>query len=67
MSEVSFYDVEHTGDPTFLDFAAKLGIFGFVLYDFAALASRPRDGRLRMGDALFVRRGSRLEADESWA
>ena len=67
VSEVLFYDVEHTGDPTFLDFAARLAAFGFVLYDFAALASRPRDGRLRMGDALFVRRGSRLEADAAWA
>jgi len=67
VSEVLFYDVEHTGDPTFVDFAARLAACGFVLYDFAALASRPRDGRLRMGDALFVRRGSRLEADNRWA
>ena len=67
VSEVSFYDVEHTGEPTFLDVATKLAALGFTLYDFAALASRPRDGRLRMGDALFVRRGSRLEADEAWA
>lgn len=39
---------------------------GFVLYDFASLRGRPRDNRLKSGDAVFVRRGSPLLADSSW-
>ena len=62
-----FYDVDHAGNPTFVTFAAELDALGFALYDFAALGSRVRDGRLRVGDALFVRRGQRLEADYGWA
>jgi hypothetical protein len=40
---------------------------GFALYDVLALASRPRDGRLRSGDVMFVRGNSPLLADVSWA
>jgi len=67
VSEVSFFDIEHAGHPTFTAYVSALAAAGFVLYDIAALASRRRDGRLRMGDAVFVRAGSRLLADDSWA
>ncbi|MGE3400947.1 MAG: FkbM family methyltransferase [Vicinamibacterales bacterium] len=40
---------------------------GFILYDIASLASRPRDGRLRTGDAVFVKAGSALLRDARWA
>jgi FkbM family methyltransferase len=45
---------------------AWLEAHGFVLYDFASLAGRPRDTRLTSGDAVFVRRGSDLVSDASW-
>lgn len=67
VAETQFYDIERTGAPTFGDLLAILSERGFVLYDVAALASRPRDGRLRMGDAIFVRRGSALIGDDRWA
>jgi FkbM family methyltransferase len=67
VSEVAFYDLECTGHPTFADVSTALAGAGFVLYDFAALASRNRDGRLRVGDVVFVRRGSALIADDRWA
>ena len=67
ITEVQFYEVTHNGDPTFAEVLAALSGDGFVLYDFAALASRRRDGRLRLGDVVFVRRDSALAADDSWA
>jgi len=67
VSEVAFFEVEHAGNPAFLQYATALAGLGFDLYDFAALGSRRRDGRLRMGDAIFVRRGSPLVADDRWA
>jgi FkbM family methyltransferase len=67
VSEVSFFDIEHAGHPAFTDFVTALAGAGFTLYDIAALASRRRDGRLRMGDAVFVRSTSPLMADDSWA
>ena len=67
VTETQFYEVERNGSPTFADLMAVLGERGFVLYDVAALASRPRDGRLRMGDVIFVRRGSALIGDDRWA
>jgi len=38
----------------------------FDVYDFGMLASRPRDRRLRIRDAVFVRRDSQLATDVSW-
>jgi FkbM family methyltransferase len=65
--ETQFYQVERNGDATFAELMAVLGALGFVFYDVAALASRPRDGRLRMGDVIFVRQGSALIGDDRWA
>ena len=66
LTEVHFFDVFHAGRPLFSDVLAFLAAHEFELYDFACLATRPRDYRLRMGDALFVRRSSPLAADVSW-
>lgn len=39
----------------------------FDLFDVVGLSGRTRDGRLRQGDFVFVRRGSVLLADNAWA
>jgi FkbM family methyltransferase len=67
LTEVQFFDINHHGDRTFLDIAGILATTGFDLYDFATLSARRRDNRLRMGDAVFVRRDSPLVADVGWA
>jgi FkbM family methyltransferase len=66
VSEVRFFDINRSGRPTFDDMAAFLAARGFQLYDFAMLAPRPRDKRLRLGDAIFVRRDSPLATDVGW-
>ena len=63
VSEVRFFDVHGSGRPVFGDVMAFLATHGFALFDFASLSSRLRDQRLWLGDAVFVRRGSPLEAD----
>lgn len=65
--EVQFYDIERNGRPLFGDIARHMEARGFELFDFACLAGRGRDQRLQQGDALFVRRGSPLLEDVSWA
>lgn len=67
LSEVYFYEVENNGLPLVIDVLEFLGTRGFELYDFASLNSRPRDKRLRTGDAVFVKRQSRLAGDRSWS
>jgi FkbM family methyltransferase len=66
LTEVQFYDINANGRPLFDDLLAFLRRYGFELYDFAALYPRPRDGRLRMGDVVFVRKDSPLVADTHW-
>jgi len=65
--EVTFYDVDHHGHPLVKDLVAALDASGFDLFDIAALAGRPRDGRLRSGDAVFVARAHALAQDVRWA
>jgi len=67
VSEVSFFDAEHSGHTTFLEYLSALAGYGFALYDFAALGARRRDNRLRSGDVVFVRRGTPLIADDRWS
>jgi FkbM family methyltransferase len=67
VTEASFFRSGSAGGPTYSDLLAVLRESGFELYDVAALASRPRDGRLRIGDLIFVRRGSELLGDDRWA
>ena len=66
VTEVRFFDINRHGRPQFSDVAAFLDARDFALFDFAALASRARDLRLRIGDAIFVRRDSPLAKDVSW-
>ena len=47
----------------FDDVMAFLQARGFALFDVASLGGRPRDQRLRVGDAIFIRRGSPLGQD----
>ena len=65
VSEVRFFDVNGSGRPLFGDVVAFLEARGFTLFDFASLGGRPRDQRLGIGDAIFVRRGSPLGDDVS--
>ncbi len=65
--EVAFFDFENWGRPLFTEVLNVMSGAGFELYDFATLAGRPRDQRLRLGDVFFVRRGTLLCADNSWA
>lgn len=66
LTEVTFYPVEPNVRPVFADILRFFEDNGFALYEIVALASRPRDGRLRMGDVVFVRTDSPLVADGSW-
>lgn len=66
LAEVQFFEIEGNGLPTFTDLVLFLRDRGFDFHDVACLASRRRDGRLRMGDVLFVRKGSELGADVRW-
>ena len=63
LSEVSFYDLNASSRRLFSDLLMFLREREFELFDFASLSPRPRDGRLRMGDAVWVHRGSALLAD----
>jgi hypothetical protein len=53
--------------PILPDLMASLDAHGFTLYDVASLRGRMRDSRLVSGDAVFVRGGSALLADDSWS
>jgi FkbM family methyltransferase len=65
--EVQFFDIGRHGRPVFADVVRFMRQQSFELHDVAALASRPRDRRLRMGDVVFVRTGTPLAADVRWA
>jgi FkbM family methyltransferase len=67
ITEVSFYDIERSGHPVFLEVLNFLNARDFELFDFVSLGSRQRDGRLRIGDAVLVRKDSELLADVNWA
>jgi FkbM family methyltransferase len=62
-TEARFFDVHHSGTPIFGDLVAFLRERRFDLYEIAALSGRRSDGRLRLGDFLFVRRDSPLLQD----
>ena len=67
LTEVSFYDSNDWGAPRFAEIVAFLQERRFLLYEIASLSGRARDGRLRMGDAVFVREDSVLSRDASWS
>lgn len=66
ITEVSFYNIERSGHPVFLDVLNFLRARDFELFDFVSLGSRQRDGRLRIGDAVLIRSDSDLIADVAW-
>ncbi len=67
ITEVSFYRPSASdGGPLFGDILAFLRDCGFDLYDFASLASPFGNGRLRTGDAVFLRRTSPLAQQRYW-
>ena len=63
LCEVNFYDAGSLGVTVFADLLGFARQQGFALDDFASLAERRRDGRLRQGDAVFIRCDSPLLAD----
>lgn len=69
-TEIVLSEVEFMGEgmesPTFDRVSSFLQERNFTLYDIAALHTRPRDHRLRMGDVCFVNRSSRLFVDNQW-
>jgi FkbM family methyltransferase len=65
--EFFMFQIEGNGRPVLTDQIAFMMEHGFRLYDFAQLAARRRDQRLRMGDVVFVRADSPLLADNRWA
>jgi FkbM family methyltransferase len=64
--ETSFYDPLNSGTPTFEILHRWLGDRGFILNDVASMSQRNRDGRLRMADLLYHRRGQPFEDDVAW-
>jgi FkbM family methyltransferase len=64
--EVQFFSIDRNERPVFADVLDFMRRRSFELYDFGALAPRPRDRRLRMGDAVFVRSASELLSDLRW-
>ena len=67
LTEVRFFPIANHPGAAFGELFDHLRRRNFELYDVASLSARSRDGRLREGDILFVRQGSRLLADNSWA
>ncbi len=65
LTEVSFFAQAY--EPPIARLVDLLDRHGFELFDVAALSSRTRDGRLRQGDLIFVRRGSPVSRDTRWA
>jgi FkbM family methyltransferase len=65
LTEASFYAQAY--EPSIDALISFLNDRGFDLHDIGALAGRPRDGRARQADLLFVRRDARLAMDTSWA
>ena len=66
MTEVRFYDILRSGLPVFADMLRFLSERGFELYDVAMLGSRPSDGRMRIGDVVFVKHNSPLATNVEW-
>lgn len=65
LTEVSFYDADDWGGSLFADMVLFLRERGFMLYEMVSLSGRALDGRLRLGDAVFVRTDSTLCRDNS--
>jgi FkbM family methyltransferase len=65
LTEVSFFAQAY--EPSIAELIAFLDKNDFDLFDIAALSPRARDNCLKQGDLLFVKRGTSLTRDTSWA
>jgi FkbM family methyltransferase len=65
LTEVSFFAQAY--EPSIVQLVIFFDENGFDLFDVAALSARARDNRLKQGDLLFVKRGTSLTIDTSWA
>jgi FkbM family methyltransferase len=65
LTEVSFFAQAY--EPSIVQLVTFFDENGFDLFDVAALSARARDNRLKQGDLIFVKRGTSLAADTSWA
>jgi FkbM family methyltransferase len=65
LTEVSFFAQAY--EPSIVQLLTFFDQNGFDLFDVAALSARARDNRLKQGDLLFVKRGTSLATDTSWA
>src|SRR5262249_26124833 len=63
VTEVQFFEINDNGRACFADVLDFLRARHFALYDIAALSPRPRDHRLRLGDAIFAHDTSPLLSD----
>jgi FkbM family methyltransferase len=59
-------DRKKWGAPSFADMVAYMAARGFVLYDLANIAYRPRDGAIAEMDLVFCRQGSELRRFKSY-
>lgn len=64
ITEVSFF--QQIDEPKIPELVHYFDERGFDLFDIAALSGHTRDGRLKQGDFIFVRRDSALAADKAW-
>jgi FkbM family methyltransferase len=65
LAEFSFFtQLNEATVPEIVGFFDKAG---FDLFDIVSISQRTRDGRAKHGDMVFVRRGTPLWADRSWA
>jgi FkbM family methyltransferase len=64
--EAQFFPIAGNGLPCFDDVVRFMHDCGFITYDVATLGGRRRDGRLVLGDVVFVRASSALCADVAW-
>jgi FkbM family methyltransferase len=65
LTEVSFFAQAY--EPSVVQLVKFFDENGFDLFDVAALSARARDNRLKQGDFIFVKRGTSLATDTSWA
>ncbi len=69
-TEVVITETTLIGNPSPLNSPLKLASYmdscGFDLYDIFSISGRPRDGRARQFDLVFVKRGRTLDRDRDW-
>ena len=66
LTEVRFFEINRDRRTAFGELDAFIRSHGFALFDVVSLSERRRDGRLKLGDVLYVHRDSPLAADCSF-